>query len=613
MVVVLGKSRDVLKKFTIDMAEITDNSEILFDLETDITIDELSLQLLPKYPKNSPNLLALWLTESATPCVNLFAREEGKYIPLSSLPTIAILTALHHVPSNVLLQTINSVTTQEYPKWEWHIVVDTGVPLPEEQEGFLKHLVSHTKTFVHVLPKNSGISLAQNAGLDKIEDSDAQWFLTLDHDDMLHPEALLRIAEEVVRNPDAGMSYADENKCDESGAKFFGAFQKPDWSPALLLCQNYICHPCALSCKLSKGLRYDPEYDGAQDHKFLLDWVGRNPLSKVVHIPQVLYHWRVLDTSTASDIGIKPSAAINGARAVYAFLGSKALSVLRHPHSRGGVLRPLLKNKKRSIRIVIPSKDHLDVVSNCLYSLSHTQGFTEDTIRYTQSGMYQIAIVDNGSSDKDKALATYRKHTKGAMLQYGVYPFNFSIQSNKGAEGFGGDYLLFLNNDTEACHPEWLMRMASWLDHFPDVAAVGAKLLYPTGNLQHGGVEVYSNGTGGHPSMGLRYGEAGYFDRLETTHEVSAVTGACMLVRRTVFEEVGGFEEELPGAFNDVDLCLKIRQRGYRILYTPEAVLFHHESLTRGKNNHEEESFRKAVLFMEKKWGGLFSFDPYKF
>jgi len=611
-VYIYKEERNFFKRFFLDMSEIADNSEVIFDLEEELTVDSLSIEFLPEYNVHNRYNIALWLSGGLEPCINIFSKEKETLVPLKEAPKIALLTPLYHVPTEVLKQTVASVFLQNYPCWEWCIVVDTGVPLPDEQKELLEQIAKDDRVCIIDPQVNQGISLAQNVGLDRIEKSGADWFLTLDHDDMLHPDALLRIAERIIKNPGTHLIYADENKCNEDGSLFFEEFKKPDWSPALLLCQNYICHPCAISCKHAKGLRYDTNYDGAQDHKFFLDFLKRYANIKVQHIPRVLYHWRVLKTSTSGGIDVKPLAAINGAKAVGEFLGEKVFSVLRHPRRGGVLLRPILKNKKKSIRVVIPSKDHFDIVKSCLYSLSQTESYNGNKMSFSSEGMYQAVVVDNGSSDKKLAIRTYEESLKGVKVFYGEYPFNFSTQSNMGAKGFKGDYLLFLNNDTEACHPSWMMRLSSWLDHFPDVAAVGAKLLYPNGALQHGGVEVYSNGTAGHTELGLPFGDSGYFDRVETTHEVSAVTGACLLVRRSVFEEVQGFDEDLPEAFNDVDLCLRIRKKGYRILYTPESVLLHHESLTRGKANYLNETFPSAVAFMGKRWQGVVpSDDPY--
>lgn len=611
------------KSFKIMMDTIRDNDPHEFTFGGTYYGDSLDVHIRADY-RNSLSPLAVWTQNYELKHTNIESADSG-YIPENiekpSLPspslipltkekkfTVGIITALHKVPLNMWTHTVASVKTQVNRDWIWYISVDTGENLPFAYMSIL----NDPRIVVINSLSSKGISGAQNEAMAKLlQEGKADWFFTLDHDDMITSDAVKELSLYVQNNTDATMVYSDEDQTDILGRSYTNQFYKPDWSPAQLLCQNYICHLCAYKTQWvrEKGITFNSSFDGSQDHKFLLDLVKGGD-AKVGHISKILYHWRIHGSSVSHSSSSANRAYQNGMDAVKDYLGDNLSSISMVPTIHG-VYRPVLKvSKETGVRIVIPSKDHPEIVETCLKSLQNTLNPHGDKISF-QDGKDQLVIVDNGSLDKSGMCSLYSRYTPGVKVLYDKYEFNFAKQSNMGAKGFEGDYLLFLNNDTEVYEVSWLNEMRSWLDNYPDVAVVGARLYYGNNTLQHGEVAVGVGGVAAHMQKGLPYGRSGYFNRVLCVHEVSAVTGAVMLVRRSAFEEVGGFDENLPRAFNDVDFCLKIRKAGYRQLYTPWAELKHHESVSRGLDAPGDKIFQNAVSYIQKKWPLEIQEDPY--
>lgn len=611
------------KSFKIMMDTLRDNDPHEFSFGGTFYGDKLEVHIRADY-RNSLSPLAVWTqnyelkhTNIEGPTRDSMPKKvvETPVLAPASIPvadekmfTVGIITALHKVPLNMWTHTVASVKTQIYKNWVWYISVDTGENLPFAYMDLLKD----PRIVVINSLSSKGISGAQNEALAKLlQEGKADWFFTLDHDDTITSNAVKELNLYVQKNTEATLVYSDEDQTDILGRSYTNQFYKPDWSPALLLCQNYICHLCAYKTQWvrEKGITFNSCFDGSQDHKFLLDLIKGGD-AKVGHIPKILYHWRIHGSSVSHSSSSSNRAYQNGLNAVKEYLGDKLSSIGMVPTVHG-VYRPVLKvSKETSVRIVIPSKDHPEIVETCLKSLQNTLNPQGGKISF-QDGSDQLIIVDNGSVDKGGMCSLYKRYTPGAEVLYGKYEFNFAKQSNMGAKGFKGDYILFLNNDTEVYEVSWLNEMRSWLDNYPDVAVVGARLYYGNNTLQHGEVAIGVGGVAAHMQKGLPYGDPGYFNRVLCVHEVSAVTGAVMLVRRSVFEEVGGFDENLPRAFNDVDLCLKIRKAGYRQLYTPWAELKHHESVSRGLDAPGDKIFQNAVRYIQKKWPAEIKEDPY--
>ncbi len=519
----------------------------------------------------------------------------------SGMPVVSILTPLFNTPRDFLVEMIDSVRGQTFPRWEL-CLADAS----DEGHAYVGELarecakgdarIKYTR-----LAANGGISANTNAALALATGS---LVAILDHDDVLHPSALFAVAAASARGAD--FVYTDEARFDSGSRRIVESARKSDFDPDLLRGMNYICHFAAFSRKLLDEVGgFDPRFDGAQDHDLFLRLTERS--GRIVHLPEVLYYWRSHPGSTAQIKDSKPQAGSAGAAAVKASLERQGLK------GEVEVLSPSLPTWYRVryaiagsplVSVIIPTRDHFRDLRRCLDSL-----FAKTTYR-----SYEIVVVDNGSTEKElldylKGLAE-RPGVK--VLKYDA-PFNYSAINNFAAAESSGEHLLFLNNDTEVISPEWMEEMLMFAQR-PDVGAVGAKLVYPDGTIQHGGVALGVGGVADHVFKGVRRSSPGYGGRLSVPAEYSAVTAACMMMRRAVFDEVGGFDPALAVAFNDVDLCMKIRKAGYHIVFTPFAELLHYESKSRGSDETGERrvrATRERWLFQERWIFELDAGDPY--
>jgi len=510
-------------------------------------------------------------------------------------PLISVVMPTYNTQADFLRQAIESVKGQMYPQWEL-CIADDGSDR-EETLNFLKG-IRDERIKIRFLSENGGISAASNAALETVR---GEYVTFLDHDDLLAPHALLKVALTINAHPEADIIYSDEDKIDELG-NHVEPFFKPDWSPDLFLSTNYVCHLLVYRRGLldsTGGFRSD--FDGSQDYDLLLRATEKT--GNVYHIPHVLYHWRKTSTSCASDSQAKPEATQAGMKALRDALERRniAAQILPGPFPTTYRVNYSLRGHPR-VGVIIPNKDKIDLLSKCIGSLTAKTGYEN----------YEIIIVDNGSREENtRAYYKELEEKHGVRILSFPHPFNFSAMNNLGAQEATGEHLLFLNNDIEIVHGEWMEAM---LEHSQrkKVGAVGAKLLFPDRRIQHAGVVLGVGGVANHAFMGLPDDEPGYFGFPHLTRNVSAVTAACLMMRREVFEEVGGFDEtHLPVAFNDVDLCLRVRRAGYLIVYTPYAKLIHHESSTRGKEDIYTPRFVQETQYMKEKWGELPAEDPY--
>ena len=391
------------------------------------------------------------------------------------------------------------------------------------------------------------------------------------------------------------MVYTDEDKIDSSGIHTEPYF-KPDWSPDLLMSHNYTCHLSFYRSDLLRSLGGMREgFEGAQDYDLVLRCIEKT--DKIRHVPRVCYHWRRVPGSTALKYRNKPGAENASIRALCEALQRRGVG--------GEVTRGLFPGSFRVRRhiespplvsIIIPIRDGLDMLRNCLESIW----------RLTSYDHYEVIIADHGSVEAQtiEHLVDLQKSGRARVLSC-PGPFNFSRLNNHAARAASGELLLFLNNDTVVLSRDWLSAMA---EHGvrDDVGAVGAKLLYPNGSIQHVGVVTGLGGVAGHPHKYFPKYSRGYSGHIDLIRNFSVVTGACMMTRKKLYEEVGGFEQSLPRAFNDVDYCLKLREKGYLVVYTPYAVLTHLESASRGFSLDAYE-----VNAMKKRWGETLLRDPY--
>lgn len=519
--------------------------------------------------------------------------------PAGDGPLISIVLPVRDTPLPWLRRCIDSVLAQTYPNWQLCIADDAS------SSGAVKRLLRgyasrDPRIAVHFRENHGHICEASNNAIDLAR---GEFLGFLDHDDELHRDALSEMARAIGEHPEVRLLYSDEDKIDESGDRYEPHF-KPAWNPDLLCGQNYVCHFTVIQAELVRelgGLR--PGYEGAQDHDLILRCVERIRPDQIVHVPKVLYHWRSSGESTAQSGGSKPYALDAGRRAIEDHLGrtgvDASVEVTQHGYYR--TVRKLGAEPPQ-VSVLVPTRDRADLLKKCIASL----------LERTSYRSYEILVIDNGSTDPS-ALAYLNQLRTRERVRVIEYPgtFNFSAIINHGARQAAGSVLCLLNNDTEIIAARWLDELVSHATR-TEVGAVGGMLYYPGDTIQHAGVILGVGGVAGHAHVHLRRGSNGYLGRAGVVQNMSAVTGACLAIRREVFDEVGGMDEGLAIAFNDIDLCLRIHERGYRNVWTPFAELYHHESASRGHENTPEKRarFRAETDIMRQRWGDLLLNDP---
>jgi len=477
-------------------------------------------------------------------------------------PLVSIVMPVFETPADVLEATIRSVLGQTSSWWEL-VVVDDASSARHVAEILGRHAAVDPRIRVHRRAANGGIAAATTDGVARAA---GEFVAFLDHDDLLAPEAVERVAAALAATG-ADALYTDQDTIDEAGTTTW-TFHKPDWSPEYLRHVMYVGHLLVVRRSLAERLGFRSEFDGVQDFEFMLR-VGETTKA-IAHLPEVLYHWRAVAGSVAAATDAKGNLDALQARAVQEHLDRLGLPATATPHPRFPhrcVVTPRLGHRPR-VSIVIPSKDKPDLIGPCLDSIT----------KHVSSPGVEVIVVDNGTTD-ERALAILRTH--GCRVVPFDAPFNFSAASNAGAAQATGDILVFLNNDTTVISPDWLDQFAFHLLE-PDVGAVGPLLLYPDGGVQHAGVVLGARGTADHVMRHFPADADGYAGSLSSPREVSAVTGACLAIRRDAFDRVGGWNELYATHYQDVDLCLKLRRAGLRCLVTPRVRLIHHEGPTRG-------------------------------
>lgn len=514
-------------------------------------------------------------------------------------PVISVVIPTYNPRLDWLEAAVQSVIDQLYPHWELCIADDASAD--PEVRSFLVALAARDARIRLTFRKTNGhISAASNSAL---ELATGDWIALLDQDDVLTEHALFWGADAILSNPGARLIYSDEDKLDSQGQRHEPYF-KPDWNPELFYSQNFFCHLGFYARSLlSEVGGFRVGFEGSQDHDLVLRCSERVDASAVHHIPRVLYHWRVHQGSTASGSAAKPYAAIAGERALnehFARTG-RAWRAQWVEHSYR-VHRELPPNPPL-VSLIIPTRNGLELVRQCVNSI----------VGKTRYPRYEILIVDNGSDDPH-ILDYFSSLSQDSSIRVirDERPFNFSALNNRAVEHASGELVGLVNNDIEVRSTDWLNEMVA-IALQPDVGAVGARLLYPDGTLQHAGIVLGIGGVAGHASKHAPPPYHGYFGRIASTSAWSAVTAACLVVRKSVYEEVGGLnEKELAVAFNDVDFCLRLREAGYRNVCTPYAELYHHESATRGyeDNPQKRARFRAETAYMRNRWGAVLDGDP---
>ncbi len=521
---------------------------------------------------------------------------------LAYQPLISVLVPVYNPPAAWLRAGLDSVLAQLYPHWELCIADDASTQ-PHVRAILEAYAACDARFRVVYRATNGHVSVATN---DALALATGEFVAFLDHDDTLAPEALFQVALAINAQPQVELLYSDEDFVDRRGRRV-RPIAKPGWSPFLLRSHNYISHLLVMRRALVDGLGgCRAGMEGAQDHDLILRAVEAIPPQHIHHIPGVLYHWRIHAGSTAAGTKVKSYAAAASRRVVAEHLlrigvDARIEPVPGRPYVHH-VCYPLPAKARASV--IIPTRDRLDLLQPCLDGL-----WTG-----TDSPEVEVIVVDNGSVEPEmlRYLADLAARPNVRVLREDA-PFNFSALCNLGARAAMGELLCFLNNDILVTQPGWLRELAG-LALQPGVGAVGPLLRYPDGRIQHMGIEIISPWSAQLIGHGRDYAQAQRTLELCTVRHVVAVTGACLVVSRAAFTAVGGFDERLPVAFNDVDLCLSLHAAGYWNVWTPFAELTHHHWATRGRDNTPEREVRKAQEAgrLREKWGEMIPQDPFR-
>ena len=540
-----------------------------------------------------------WLTQYEVVDDALLTRMEEAMETMAHKPTFSIVMPVYNPPIEFLAQAIESVLAQNYPYWQL-CIADDASSLPEVRACLEDYCKRDERVRAVYRPTNGHISAASNSALTL---ATGDFVVLLDQDDLLPVYALMKVAEAINRQPEADLLYSDEDKIDESGRRFHPYF-KTEWNPDLIYSHNVFSHLGVYRRSLvSKVGGFREGFEGSQDYDLLLRCLEQTTPARIVHIPHVLYHWRAHQGSTSVSNQAKPYAMVAGERAINDHFLRTNIKARVKLEDTGYRVYYDLPPSPPLVSIIIPTRDQAALVEACIKSV----------LLKTQYPRFEILLVDNGSTEKESFEAWERLKGLGVKVLRDDAPFNFSRLNNAAAAVASGEFLCLLNNDTEVIAADWLNTLVSHALR-PEVGAVGARLLYPNGTVQHAGVVLGLGGVAGHSHYACPAELDGYFSRVRLTSTFSAVTGACLVVRRELYQQVGGLDEKhLAVAFNDLDFCLKLSAKGYRCVYAPDAVLYHHESVSRG---HEDDPVKVARLqreagFMYERWGPLIENDPF--
>lgn len=515
-------------------------------------------------------------------------------------PCFSIAVPLYQTKEKYLREMIESVQAQTYTNWE--LCLADGSGREHSLQPVVGEYIAKDKRIKYcLLDSNEGIAGNTNEAL-KMADGD--FVVLTDHDDLLSPEALYQCAKAVQKEPQTDVIYSDEDKVDMSGKKFFEPHFKSDYNIDLLCTMNYICHLFVVRKDVMEraGL-FESCYDGAQDHDFILRCTEK--AEHIVHIPKVLYHWRCHAQSTSENPESKLYAFENGCKAVKAHYDRIGIPAEVEQGPFYGMYRThYLWKEQPLVSILIPNKDHVADLKKCMDSIEEKSTYRN----------FEFIIVENNSTEEE-TFAYYKEIEKrdNVRVLYYKEEFNYSRINNFGAKEANGEYVLLLNNDTEMIEPDSIKEMLDVCMR-PDVGIVGAKLIFEDNTIQHAGVIIGFGGVAGHAFIGQDRDDNGYFSRIISVQDLSAVTAACLMVRQSVFDEVEGLNEEFKVAFNDIDFCLKVRKAGYLVVYNPYAQFYHYESKSRGQEDSADKvaRFQQETGLFGERWGELLeNGDPY--
>jgi len=553
-----------------------------------------------RLPCESKNNYLDWVRKYDTLSSKEIEEVKFEILSFATKPVISLIMPVFNPNPSWLVEAIESIQKQLYPYWELCIADDCSTD-PEVRRILIYYQGLDDRIKVIFRSTNGNISVASNSSL---ELATGDYIALFDHDDILPTHALFWVAKAIINNPDAKLLYSDEDKIDENGIRQSPYF-KCDWNPELLYSQNMISHLGIYQTKIIRKIGgFRVGYEGSQDYELALRFVEQIDESEIVHIPKVLYHWRLHQNSTSFNPHCKNNAYLAAEKAVNEHLSrinKMATVTVMHP----GMYRVKYQNvvPPPHVTIIIPSRNQSNLLRNCISSILGKTNYLG----------FDILIINNASDEPDffELIDDLSSDTRVTCISDNR-PFNYSALKNRAVNQAIGKYVCLLNNDTEVITAEWLSEMMS-VGVQPGIGAVGAKLYYPDGKIQHAGVILGIGGLASHAHKFLSANTHGYFGRAILMQEISAVTGACLLVEKSKYLEVGGLDEvNLPVAFNDVDFCLRLKKLGYRNIWTPFAELYHHESISRGDDTSTEKivRFQNEILYFTEKWKQYIENDP---
>jgi glycosyltransferase involved in cell wall biosynthesis len=518
-------------------------------------------------------------------------------------PLISIVMPVYNPDLAYLSSAIESVRSQIYQRWELCIADDASTHASSART-LKQYATADSRIKLTFRERNGHIAACSNSAL---ELATGEWVALLDQDDLLSEHALAIVAATIEEHPEAGLIYSDEDKIDQSGARCCPFF-KPDWNPELLLGQNYVSHLGIYRRALLGEIGgFREGYEGSQDYDLSLRCSEKLQSHQIMHIPRVLYHWRMVEGSAAALSEAKPYAANAARRAIADHLQRTNIDGAVVPCPENPEWHRViyhLRSPLPLVSIIIPTRDQAALLQRCLTSIREK----------TDYGPIEIVIVDNGSTTPETHafLHDVARDPRIQIVADGA-EFNFSRLINRGVRIARGEILALVNNDIETEKSSWLREMVSHAIR-PEVGAVGARLWYSDGTLQHAGVVLGLHGVASHAFQRFPAQPVSPMNRtFALSQNYSAVTAACMVLRKTIFDDVGGFDENLPNNFNDVEFCLRLRARGWQIIWTPYADLIHHESASRGRDfgSAEHAQLLRETAYMHEKWGEQLWRDPF--
>lgn len=518
-------------------------------------------------------------------------------------PLISIVMPVYNTELAWLERAIRSVRAQLYPDWEL-CISDDASPNPEVRRLLQAQAAGDPR--IRAAYRNSNGHIAANSNT-ALALATGDYVALMDDDDELAEHALFWVAREILLHPDADLIYSDEDKIDERGRRF-AAYFKPDWNEALILGQNFFSHIGVYRRSLlTRAGGFRVGYEGSQDHDLVLRCAELTRPERIRHIPRVLYHWRARAGSTATDVEVKPYARTAGVRALQDALARRGIAgkveLPRENYYRVDYRPPA---QLPSVSILVPTTAKEQLIGRCIESLLEVTSYPDFEVL--------IAVSEGNRALPERAalLDRLRRDARVRVLAYQDRPFNYSWVNNWLAGQSSAPVICFLNDDVEIAQADWLEKLVARLQ-LDRVGAVGPMLYYPDDTIQHAGVILGMGGVAGHQFSRVMRGTAGYFGRAMLDQDLSCVTAACMAVRRAVFDQVGGFNEDFPIAFNDVDLCLRVRAAGWRIVWTPAVELYHHENASLGRHDSSAraQQFVEDEAMMREAWEAAIENDPF--